>query len=398
MKRSVEQNLRIEAIIRENLELTYRGIAKVIYKELGIELSDEAVRHFKRNLHLKSKQIKKPLPPVEEMLKADKVDRVEKQDKNTLKEKYTKLLKENDDLSKLLNILEAPRNYNLSEIIKVESSGDSEATAVVLASDWHVEQLVDGRKLAYPNNYNLAIAKARAEEFFQATVKLLKKEKAHQKIDTLVLAMLGDFITGNIHLSSLPSLQLGVAESCFLVEELFIRGIQYILDNTDVKIICPTACGNHSRITEKVWLSSEQDNSVETIIYYHIKEHFKNEKRFELIMPYGPDTFLDIYGMTIAFCHGHIGYRYQGGVGGLYVPIRRKIMSKFNKRQIYLVCMGHFHTYIQDSMFLVNGSQIGYDDYANAYGLDYDIPKQTFFLIDRKRQCRTVTVPIIYKS
>lgn len=312
-------------------------------------------------------------------------------------QKIKEIEKELKDSKKLLEILEAPREYHISRIHPVSSRGDTEAIAVVLASDWHMEQLVDGRKLAYDNHYNLDIAKARAEEFFQATVKLLKKEQAHQKIDTLVLALLGDFITGNIHLSSLPVLQLGVAEACFLVEETIISGIQFILDNTDVKIICPTAVGNHSRITEKVWLSSEQDNSVETIIYYHIKQYFKNEKRFELIMPFGCDTFLDIYGMTFAFCHGHIGFKYQGGVGGLYVPIRRKILTKFSQRNIHTVCMGHFHTYIQDQLFMVNGSMIGWDDYANGMGLSYEIPKQTFFLIDRKRKCRTVTIPIVFK-
>lgn len=359
--------------------------------KLGI--TRNAVEHRRRDMNLKRPRKKLSQDEVIEMDLEKSKQRTER--KEAVK-KYSILTKENELLKKELEILKAPRDYELNKIIEVPNLVKSEATAVVLLSDWHMEQLVDGRRLAYPNNYNIEIAKQRAEESFKAIVKLVNKEKSHQEINTLVMALLGDFITGNIHLSELPNLQLGIAEACFLVEETIIRGIQYVLDNTDVKIICPTACGNHSRITEKVWISSEKDNSIETIIYYHIKEHFKHEQRFELIMPYGPETFLNLYGMTIAFCHGHIGYRYQGGVGGLYIPVRRTIMRKYNKRQIAMVCMGHFHTYIQDPLFLVNGSMIGYDDYANALGLDYDIPKQTFFLIDKKRQCRTVTTPIVF--
>ena len=360
-------------------------------------LTEASIRKRANKLGLPKKNSLRDFKPVNEQVKSDLEKCRERNQKKDTQTKYSFLLKENTELKKRLEILEAPRDYSLSKIIPIETGIKSEATAVVLASDWHMEQIVDGRKLAYTNTYNTEIAKQRAEEFFQAVVKLLVKEQGHQDIRNLILWLGGDFITGNIHLSELPNLQMGIAESCFLVEETIIRGIQYILDNTDVHITCPTSCGNHSRITEKVWISSEQDNSVETIIYYHIKQHFAKEQRFELIMPYGPEAFLEVYGMTIAFCHGHLGYKYNGGVGSLYIPLRRTIMRKYNKRQIYLVCMGHWHTYIQDSLFVVNGSMIGYDDYANAYGFDYDIPKQTFFLLDRKRKCRTVTTPIVFK-
>jgi hypothetical protein len=382
----------IEKILRDN-------IGTHTFEELGklVGLKAETVKKRCYALGLKRNEAK-TMPTDMELIEKDLATAKAKIQKKDVTYKYSVLLRENETLKKKLEVLDAPRDYSLNKIIPIEHSVKSEATAVVLASDWHMEQLVDGRRLSYPNQYNLKIAQERAEEFFRAVVRLVKKEQTHQDINTLVLALLGDFITGNIHMSELPNLQLGIAESCFLVEESLIKGIQYILDNTDVKIICPAVVGNHSRITEKVWLSSEQDNSVETIIYYHVKQHFAKEQRFELIMPYGPETFMDIYGMTIAFCHGHLGFRYGGGVGGLYVPIRRTIMRKYNKRQIYMVCMGHFHSYIQDPLFMVNGSMIGYDDYANAYGLDFDIPKQTFFLIDKKRQCRTVTVPIVFKQ
>lgn len=390
-------NAEINEFIKANYE-------KDTYTNIGIKLglTECAVRGRVKRMRLPHKtkynNEKTYEMPDKEAVEKDLQDVKVKIAKKDVNKKYNFLLKENEELKKYLDVLQAPREYNSNKIIPITDGVKSEATAVVLASDWHMEQIVDGRKLAYPNVYNVEIAKQRAEEFFQAVVKLLKKEQSYQEINNLILWLGGDFITGNIHLSALPSLELGVAESCFLVEETLIRGIQYILDNTDVKITCPTSCGNHSRITEKVWVSSEQDNSVETIIYYHIKQHFAKEQRFELIMPYGPESFINVYGMNIAFCHGHLGYKYNGGVGSLYIPLRRTIMRKYNKRQIYMVCMGHWHTYIQDSLFVVNGSMIGYDDYANAYGFDYDIPKQTFFLLDKKRQCRTVTTPIVFKA
>jgi hypothetical protein len=293
--------------------------------------------------------------------------------------------------------LNTPRDYHLGKIIDLHSDKSS-ATCVVLLSDWHVEQKVDGRKIGFANNYNLAIAKARSEELFRALVKFIKKEKTHYEIDTLVCALLGDFITGNIHMSEVPNLQLGVVEACCYVEELLINGIQYLLDNTDVKIVCPCVVGNHSRITDKVWISSEVDNSVETFIYHHIKTHFAGEKRFELIMPYGPEVVMNIYGKKYLFAHGHAGYRYKGGIGGPYIPLRRAILTRYNREQIECVFLGHFHSFISDNFFLINGSMIGFDDFANFIKVAPEDPCQVFFIIDKTFGKRTTTTPISFRS
>lgn len=321
-----------------------------------------------------------------------------KSEKKDVSKKYQVLLKDLDEAMKMIKVLEAPRQYSQGKIVSVNSGEQTEATAVVLLSDWHVEETVKSSMILYQNNYNLEIAKQRAEECFIGIVKLLKKEQSHQNIDTLVLGLLGDFITGNIHQEEAPNLSLGVAQAVCFAEELLIKGIQYILDNTNVKIICPCVVGNHSRITQKVYVSTEKDNSVETIIYYHIKKYFENEKRFELIMPDGPERLVDIYGLNFLFCHGHAGFRYGGGVGGLYVPLRRSIMTRYNRQQIDTVCLGHFHTYIQDSLFLVNGSMIGFSNFANYIKVAPEAPTQTFFLVDKRFKRRTVTIPISFKA
>lgn len=321
-----------------------------------------------------------------------------KSEKKDISKKYQVLLKDLDEAMKMIKVLEAPRQYSQGKIVSVNSGEQTEATAVVLLSDWHVEETVKSSMILYQNNYNLEIAKQRAEECFIGIVKLLKKEQSHQNIDTLVLGLLGDFITGNIHQEEAPNLSLGVAQAVCFAEELLIKGIQYILDNTNVKIICPCVVGNHSRITQKVYVSTEKDNSVETIIYYHIKKYFEKESRFELIMPDGPERLVDIYGLNFLFCHGHAGFRYGGGVGGLYVPLRRSIMTRYNRQQIDTVCLGHFHTYIQDSLFLVNGSMIGFSNFANYIKVAPEAPTQTFFLVDKRFKRRTVTIPISFKA
>ena len=322
--------------------------------------------------------------------------RHKREDENKSKSQIKELLKENERLSKLVSIKEYLSPVNHYKISVSKTKGSHEATAVVLASDWHLEQRVDPNKIMYPNEYNLEIAEKRAKQFFQAVVILLKEAEQNVKVKNLVLWLGGDFITGNIHFENLKICQLGTTKAVCFARDLLISGIEFLLKETNLKITIPYNHGNHARITEKVWKSTEEDNSLEYILYDDIGFHFKNESRIKMIAPKGSVATVEIYGLKIGFVHGHHGFRYLDGVGGLYIPARKYIMRKFSKANYYLVCMGHHHQYLQDTMFLCNGSMIGYDQYADSCGFPYDIPKQTFFLIEEKRKCRTITRPILF--
>lgn len=324
--------------------------------------------------------------------------RKQKTEDNTNKKAVNQLLKENERLSKLLSIKEEVPDFKMVSITASKTGGNTEATAFALASDWHLEQRVDPNKIMYPNEYNLEIAEKRAKQFFQGTVVLIKEAEQNVKVKNLVLWLGGDFITGNIHTENLKICQLGSAQAICFARDLLISGIEFLLKETDVDITIPYNHGNHARITDKVWKSSEEDNSLEYILYDDIAFHFKDERRIKMVAPKGSVAMIDVYGLKICFVHGHHGFRYMDGVGGLYIPARKYVTRKFGKLNPYLVIMGHHHQYLQDTMFLCNGSMIGYDQYADSCGFPYDIPKQTFFLIEEKRKCRTVTRPILFDN
>lgn len=360
--------------------------------------SEAQIRRYARQMGLPQKNggghNKISLKPA--TVKEMQIERKEKVDANDAKKQINTLLKENETLSKLVSIKEQVDDFKPFKIVASKTKGVNEATAVVLASDWHLEQKVDGDKIMYPNEYNLEIAEKRAKQFFQATVILLKEAEQNVKVKNLVLWLGGDFITGNIHTENLKICQLGPSQAICFARDLLVSGIEFLLKETDVDITIPYNHGNHARITDKVWKSTEEDNSLENILYDDIAFHFKNERRVKMVAPKGTVATVDIYGLKIGFVHGHHGFRYLDGVGGLYIPARKYIMRKFSKANYYLVCMGHHHQYLQDTMFLCNGSMIGYDQYADSCGFPYDIPKQTFFLIEEKRKCRTVTRPILF--
>lgn len=389
---SKKNQAEIDKVIKANYgKKTYREIGEMLG---GIKA--ENVRWRARQLGIIKLSPKKPELTIEEQVAQDIYESKTTQKLRNLQKKYNALLKRNDEVEFIVEGLHSPKKYSLKKIQPLKKNTGSEATAFALLSDWHVEEEVKSSKIAHPNEYNLQIARKRAEETFIGIVKLIKKEQQHYKIKNLVLALLGDFITGYIHMSVVPDLLLAPIDAQHFAEELLISGIQYILDNTDVNITCPAVVGNHSRTTEKVWIGSEQGLSLETNIYYAIRKHFERNERFEIIMPRAPEVRLSVYGLPVIFTHGHHGYTYRGGIGGPQVPIRRRIFQKYSGTDVFLVCMGHWHTYIQDIMFMINGSMVGYNYFANSKNLPFDKPKQTFFLIEKRFLSRTATTPIMY--
>ncbi len=363
---------------------TVRGIRK----KLGLRKVINS-----QNAHLAEQSV--PEPKVTTIEEDRAIKRIKDSSKETDK-KYKQVLQENEKLNELLSVKNETIPFQRISIVADKQVKKSQATAFVLASDWHLEQAVDRTKINEDNEYNLEIAKSRAEQFFKATKILLDEASQNVHIQKLVLWLGGDFITGNIHTENLKICKLGPAQAICFARDLLISGIEFLLENTELDIIIPFNHGNHARITDKVWKSSEEDNSLEYILYDDIAFYFKNNKRVIMVPPRGAIATVEVYGLKIAFAHGHHGFRYADGVGGLYIPARKYVMRKFPSH--YLVVFGHYHQYLQDTKFICNGSMIGYDQYADSCGFPFEIPKQTFFLIEEKRKCRTVTRPILFDT
>jgi hypothetical protein len=374
------------------------------WKEIGKSLnrSAEACRgRYKRlresDSELQSKE--KPELPPEIQVEADRrVVRLSKTKKETDK-KYKMLLEDVERLEQELEIALETKEFHTGIIpYKVPSKKKSEAIAVVVASDWHLEEQVKPEKVNGLNEYNLEIAELRAKEFFQNTVRLLKKEQQDVQIDTLVLALLGDFISSNIHDELLENCLLRPADAILFAEELIASGIEYILEHTDVNLVIPCCVGNHTRITRRVHISTEQGNSLETIMYAHLSRFFRNDKRVKFVIARGYHQYLTLFdNYTIRFHHGH-AIRFAGGVGGIYIPARKAIAQWQKVKHADLDVFGHFHNYkIDGDLFVLNGSLVGFNAFAIQIKADYERPRQSFFLVDRKRG-KTVHVPITFSK
>jgi predicted phosphodiesterase len=273
-------------------------------------------------------------------------------------------------------------------------SGQAEATAVVLASDWHYEERVKSQDVNGLNKFDIPIANERIKQFFTATARMIDVFSKDIKIPHLVLALLGDFISNDIHDELVEINQRTPIDAVIEVQNLIASGIEFLLKNYkgDVLVVCHD--GNHSRTTKKQRNATESGHSLEFFMYHGIAGHFKGNKRIKFLISASYHSYVKVYDQTIRFHHGH-NIKYQGGIGGVFIPAFKAI-SQWNKgHHADLDCFGHFHQQRDGGNFLLNGSLIGYNAYALSIKAEFEKPKQTFFLVD-KRRGKTVTTPICF--
>lgn len=271
----------------------------------------------------------------------------------------------------------------------------SEGTIVIAASDWHLEERV-GAEVGGLNTYNLEIAGQRTTRFFQSSLRLIELLRQDLTISTVVLALLGDFISNDIHEEFPDITEQQPMYALVTAQNALISGIEFLLAHSIVDLVIPCHSGNHARTTRTTRFASENGHSLEYLMYLHLAAYFRSQPRVKFLIPEGYHSYLDIYGTTIRFHHGH-AVKYGGGVGGIYIPVN-KALAQWNKaRHADLDVFGHFHQMRDGGNFICNGSLIGYNAFALSIKADYEKPRQALFLIDKKRG-RTCTWPILVED
>lgn len=363
-----------EDYLRDNTSQTNRFLAKKLKR------SEDSIARKRSRLDVSYKPKEVDLTPadvVEEVIIKQK-----KRDDAKLVEKLAKELNnKNKELDALLQIGDV-ETYTIKPSEKDGSK--SNATAIALLSDWHYEENVKTSQVNGLNKYNTDIAKERAEKLFRVISQLVKVHNKEYTISNLVLALLGDFISGSIHDDLKESNNIQPTEAIYEVQCLIASGIKFLLKETNVNLIIPCSSGNHARITEKQRVSTAYGNSLEFLMYRHLRDYFENEPRVKFIINDSYLTYVNIYGYTARFHHGD-SIRFSGGVGGIFIPAFKAI-SQWNKsKHADWDFFGHFHQMKDGGSFITNGSLIGYNGYAIRIKADYEKPKQAFVIIDEER-------------
>ena len=267
-------------------------------------------------------------------------------------------------------------SYSIKPTLKKNTS---ESTALMILSDTHNYKKIISETVNLINEYNKNISVIRHKNFVKGCKKWLKIHRTGTTIKQGILYLGGDNNQGNI-------IKDAISENV-MQEVLFSYGlIKFVIDELvsefdKLLIICND--GNHSRITEKKAISMRCANSLEYLMYHFLKKAYINNKKITFNIAEGYFIYQDIYNFKYRFHHGD-AIQYRSGVGGLTVPANRAILYWNKTINVDKDIFCHFHQFLNERLFLCNGSLCGYDPYAEYIKAAYEPPMQTFALINKK--------------
>ncbi len=265
-----------------------------------------------------------------------------------------------------------------AKAIKAKKQKRYQATAVALASDWHVEENVEPGMVNDLNEYTPDIAQNRSRKFFRDLVWKIKHHRSNIDIDNLVLWIGGDIISGYIHEELVESNHMSPTEAILFAFDLFTAGIDFLVKELGVSIQIPCSYGNHGRTTPKRRISTGAKNSYEWVLYKFLEKHYEDHKKISFQVATGDYTYLDVYEYTIRFGHGD---NFGGGGQNLWSNIAKVAAKLDTMTQADYTACGHFHTLGCANGVITNGSLIGTGPYGLKIGARREQAQQAFFLI-----------------
>lgn len=273
--------------------------------------------------------------------------------------------------------------------------------AVVLhLSDLHVGETVDRAEVMGVNEYNREISEKRIGRLFSvASVLTTSAWPASDAAPSKIYVLLGgDLISGHGLHPEHAETDAGTAyEQCKWAAEFIAAGVLRLhLELKErfkraVPIDLISVVGNHGRMTfgkPRTKLVSIQ--SYDTLVSDFVEAALKGYPSISHYRPRGFDAYFDVVGWPCLLTHGdRMG---SGGGTGFIGPMativkgHRKIIDTEHRqrRPVYKVFSGHFHTTGVSPFGFANGSGVGYGEFAKSIRADPEPAQQNLIVFHER--------------
>lgn len=265
-----------------------------------------------------------------------------------------------------------------------QRNGPRRATALLVLSDLHLDEVVDRHEMAGLNAYDREIARARLARTVESVVKLSSTYVAGVHWDGLVVALNGDIITGDIHDELARTNVAPVPASIAYWVPKLASALTHLAD-TFGRVHVPCVDGNHDRTYKQIPAKKRAESSNAWVIFNWLADLCRDDERITFAITTAESQVYPIYETTFHQVHGD-AFRSAGGVGGLYPSLLKYLLRmdhlwSSHGKAIDMHLLGHWHQLIFGPNFTVNGSTKGYDEYAKRSGFGFERPQQALMVV-----------------
>lgn len=268
------------------------------------------------------------------------------------------------------------------------SSRKHTATACLLLTDTHLDEVVSVEQTGGLNRYDREVAMGRLERAFTGAVRVSKDILSGMRYDGAVLLLGGDIISGEIHQEYLESNEGTTVETLLHWLEPLAAGINLLAEEFG-KLHVVGVVGNHGRRTIKPRYKNRVVDNYDWLLYRSLEHHLASDERITWQFPQSLGCDLSVYDVAIRLEHGDEA-RGGSGIAAAMSPLlllqhRRQKQYGSADRDLDLLVMGHWHRRHVLPGLLVGGTLKGVDEHTLGKGYDYAPPSQEFFVVSPER-------------
>ena len=270
------------------------------------------------------------------------------------------------------------------------------ATAWLMLSDLHLDEVVEPDQVMHTNAYNRDIAVQRLERTFQNFLKVTRDNWTSVNYDGAVICLGGDLFSGDIHEELKETNEDTILGSMDFWLDHLAAGLSLVAGEFGA-VHVPVVVGNHGRMTRKPRAKFRARSNFDWFMGRALQRMFANDARVTFDVAEAADTLIPCYGQKVMLTHGDQASGGQG-IGGIWPPIMRLDARKRQRQEAVgqgydLLVLGHWHQLVIGKSFIVNGSLKGQDEYGFTENFGFEQPQQACWLMTPEHGM-TWTAPI----
>lgn len=260
-------------------------------------------------------------------------------------------------------------------------------TPTLMLSDLHFGEVVFPAQVNHVNSYNTATAKQRLRRVISGAVKLLRQTLAPGAFGGMVCILGGDMVEGTIHDELRDTSDETVAEAVITLHDELVPHLKALCDEFGLLHV-PCVVGNHGRLDRKPRMKNGPKLNYDWLLYQFIARTIgadpKYRNRITFQIPDGYEASYRVHGVRYMLTHGD-SFKGGDGISGPLMPWMRGSLKASKSYAAMgmpfdVMLMGHWHQLRYLGSIIVNGSLVGFNEFAQKMHFGFEPPAQALWL------------------
>ena len=288
----------------------YTELARYLDQFYGVKVHRTTVmRYFKNEVLLTKEDFSDiELDSIDDRVKLD--SRIAKYRAEALRYRrlYQLSIKKNLDGTSIIEAIQDAaisfKKVPLQNIPKPKGPIKGQSAQIVVAplTDTHIGEDVDYQQMAGLNSYSFDIFNKRLFGWATTVLNLVQLRRASVPINELVIPMLGDMISGDIHDELIKTNQDNVMGQMIRGANLIAQALMYLAPHFKT-ITVPCVVGNHGRMTRKPPMKDKYMDW-DYLLYQFVAVFCSNQKNIKFDIRTSYMNIFKIFNRNILIMHG----------------------------------------------------------------------------------------------